>query len=308
MPKLSTYALATFDPATDRVAGVDGAGAVKLFRNLGRVRSTFFGTVTIYVRPDGNDSNDGTTNDAAGAFLTIQAAVFYAAANYDLSFSTLIIQCAAGTYVENVELATPVGSIESSGFISPGVTYFGCVLRGDPTTPGNVIINGYVRCTGPNCQWYVDGFKFINSGGETCLWGHAGGWLRVGSVEIGATTGFQVTADYRGTVEFQEDYTISAGAQCHYVCNFGGFIMGLFNITVTLTGTPAFSLAFTYAAINSFQLFQEVTFSGAATGKRYWMRSNSTVDTTDLDTFLSGGPNFFPGSIAGTTETGGQYI
>jgi hypothetical protein len=41
------------------------------------------------------------------------------------------------------------------------------------------------------------------------------------------------------------------------------------------------------------------TFSGSATGKRYGVNSNATVGTFGLT---------LPGSIAGTTATGGQYM
>jgi hypothetical protein len=44
-----------------------------------------------------------------------------------------------------------------------------------------------------------------------------------------------------------------------------------------------------------------VTFSGAATGARYFANMNSIIQTN------GGGANFFPGDSAGSTATGGQY-
>jgi hypothetical protein len=42
--------------------------------------------------------------------------------------------------------------------------------------------------------------------------------------------------------------------------------------------------------------------AGTATGTRYLSGSNSVINTN------GGGANFFPGSGAGSTATGGQYL
>jgi hypothetical protein len=80
--------------------------------------------------------------------------------------------------------------------------------------------------------------------------------------------------------------------------------MGLTGITCTLVANPSYSLAFAYAAVTSQQLWMGTAFSGAAVGAgiKYWVRSNSAIDTN------GGGANFFPGTNPGTTDTGGQYI
>ena len=44
-----------------------------------------------------------------------------------------------------------------------------------------------------------------------------------------------------------------------------------------------------------------VKIIGTATGKRYRCGSNSIITT-------SGDENYFPGTTAGTVETGGQYV
>src|SRR5262249_46571914 len=55
--------------------------ALAQFRD--RVRQQVPGGLTIYVRPDGSDSNTGLANTAGGAFLTIQKAVDVASKHYD---------------------------------------------------------------------------------------------------------------------------------------------------------------------------------------------------------------------------------
>jgi hypothetical protein len=55
--------------------------------------------VILYVRPDGNDANDGSANDAARALLTIQAAINKVP---QIINHNVIINVAAGTYAEDI--------------------------------------------------------------------------------------------------------------------------------------------------------------------------------------------------------------
>lgn len=71
--------------------------------------------------------------------------------------------------------------------------------------------------------------------------------------------------------------------------------------TITLTGTPAFSTAFAQADQVGNILMNGDTFTGSATGKRYNAVMNGVIQTG------AGGANALPGSVAGTTATGGQY-
>lgn len=72
--------------------------------------------------------------------------------------------------------------------------------------------------------------------------------------------------------------------------------------TVTLTGTPAFSQSYVFADDTSLIRATSMTFSGSATGKRYDVATNGVINTN------GGGATYFPGSVAGTTATGGQYV
>ena len=78
------------------------------------------GNLTYYVRTDGNDSNDGLANTSVGAFLTIAKAISMIP---QVVNHTVIINIAAGTYVENVTISGFIGkgSIELKG--STGATY-----------------------------------------------------------------------------------------------------------------------------------------------------------------------------------------
>lgn len=73
------------------------------------------------------------------------------------------------------------------------------------------------------------------------------------------------------------------------------------NLTITITGTPAFS-AYAGAYFGGILLANGCTFSGSATGSRYSVSSNAVIFTNGA------GANYFPGDSAGSVATGGQYI
>jgi hypothetical protein len=73
-------------------------------------------------------------------------------------------------------------------------------------------------------------------------------------------------------------------------------------VTVTLTGTPAFSTAYACSQYTStIVMTTPMAFSGSATGPRYVAILNGVINVA------GGGANFFPGNSAGSVSTGGQY-
>ena len=90
-------------------------------------------------------------------------------------------------------------------------------------------------------------------------------------------------------------YTISGAAVIHKIANAGGYIE--FNAGVTLTGTPAFSAAYAYSIRGGLIQVGGGSFTGSATGSRYYADNNGVILLSGLT---------FPGDSAGTTATGGQ--
>jgi hypothetical protein len=81
---------------------------------------------TFYVRPDGNDNNDGFANTAAHAFLTISGAMAMISSRY-ISQNTITLRVADGLYVD--AFAATTGYISSWNII------------GNAANPGNVVVN-----------------------------------------------------------------------------------------------------------------------------------------------------------------------
>lgn len=79
-----------------------GTGPIAAFDYTETFATMTSGPITFYVRPDGNDANDGKANTAAGAFKTINGAL---ARIPKLLSHPVTINVAAGTYAEDVVVA-----------------------------------------------------------------------------------------------------------------------------------------------------------------------------------------------------------
>lgn len=251
---------------------------------------------TYYVRTDGSDSNNGLTNDAAGAFLTIQKAVDTVADQVDIRGFDVTIQVADGAYNAPVNLLPYVGRTANAR---------GVLLRGNPSTPSSVTIDlSAGACIGIFAAqpWLVDGFSLSTTGSGTyCVTANTA-HVSLQTMEFRAASLAHVRAVSKGSISLLSSYSVSGGAQSHL---FSGQVSTVFvaaGITVTLSGTPSFSTAFAEAtSAANINTGGALTFSGSCTGKRYSSSLNAVIGTN------GGGPNVFPGTVAGTTATGGQY-
>lgn len=265
-------------------------GSTVVYNN--EVRELLNADIQFYVRPDGDDGNSGGADDPGSAFLTIQKAVD-TVAMYDLSIYDAYINIADGTYIDPITIKTLVGA---------GT----CTIRGNLVTPANVLIstgssNAIAGVASGN--YHLEGVK-IETTNRAAINVAGSVYFTFNDIDLGATgLSFHLRADGNAILQALGDYEITGGADRHYVVTNGGRILLFAVMTVTLTGTPAFSSTFADATllstinINS----SNVTFSGAATGQRYNVTQNSLIHTN------SGGATFLPGDVAGVDATGGQY-
>lgn len=109
--------------------------------------------------------------------------------------------------------------------------------------------------------------------------------------------------DSGSEIALLSNYTISGGAYAHIQLVGAGVALATSGgLTFTLTGTPNFTGAFIITELLACAGHATNSFSGAATGRRYYATTNSVI------TVNGAGANYFPGSIAGSTTTGGQYV
>jgi hypothetical protein len=240
---------------------------------------------TYFVRTNGNDSNNGLTSGTVGAFLTIQKAVD-TVASLDMGVYDVTIAVASGTYAEQVELKQCLGA---------GTVY---LLGDNGLATTNTVVSGATAFTsdGLGTVYNIQGIK--GTGAGSFILSRNGSIVDFGNVNI-ANTGQQLRSDDSGNIRCVANYTISAGATHHIVC-VGGFVR-IQSVTVTLTGTPAFSGQFCNIGYTGVGILTAITFSGGATGARYLVLLNGVCYTA------GGGANYFPGNSAGSTATGGQY-
>jgi hypothetical protein len=251
---------------------------------------------TWYVRTDGNDSNTGLTNDAAGAFATLQHAWDVAQSYTNTEGWDLTVQMGNGPWT-----TANGGAL----FAVAGQNHVD--IEGDLATPANVTITTTdIAVYAYKSDLSVAGIKYIctNAGYKGTITVDFAARVSIKlNTEFGANTnGTHVQVFQGGTCFVDADYKISGGAVNHMAVSGSGSTVSGQSRTVTLSGTPAFSSSFIAVEAAASSTLQGMTYAGTgATGKRYDVAINGVINT------FGGGASYFPGSIAGTTATGGQY-
>lgn len=260
-------------------------------------REVLTGARTYFVRTDGSNSNDCLSNTAGGACLTIQGAIDKAV-TIDGSGFNVTIQVADGTYTGNINLK-PI----------PGANVISLV--GNTGTPANVLLD-FSTTTGILCggatsllRYTINGFKLQhNTSGHNLIIAGSGCSLAISNINFGATVGAgnHMLLNFQGSIVISTNYTISGNTNAHAVITQGS-ILQTAGITVTLTGTPAWGTAFVVSTTAAVGIMNGNTYSGAATGARCSITSNSVIDAGGA------GATYFPGnSGCAAPATGGQYL
>ena len=138
--------------------------------------------------PAASKNNPGTINTAAGAFLTLQAAIDFVHQTLDLNDRTVTIQVADGTYTGAVSVSGP--------FTGAGLV----VVQGNSGTPANVLIsvtsaNAFTLQYGARLR--VTDMKITVATGGTAFIVTKGAALEYGNIEFGADRSHTVEATRR---------------------------------------------------------------------------------------------------------------
>ena len=245
---------------------------------------------TYYVRTDGNNSNTGLTNNAAGAFLNLTGAMAVLG-TLDLGGKCVTIQLQDGTWTWAYPTIPPLGTQRFSQTTN-AVGYPGTVtVQGNTTTPANVIItsigNPHV-CDTPIC---FHGVSFPNSvspyyaGSNTSV---AYGTVNIGTsgqiaVALGAEMFISGTVTWAGGGTSTVPVNISRGGK---MWGMSGALFAFGTLTVTNT------LEMKYGGWADFGYM--AAFTGTVTGKRHNILSGSMC--------IGSGLTQFPGTIAGTAD------
>lgn len=258
--------------------------------NLVQGRETLNADTTFYVRPDGNDNNDGGANTSASAFKTPQGAV-NSLLRYDFQGYSPTISIADGTY--------PSLAINWQ-FLSCGAAAVYIEGQGANTILTNQSGENYVTtCAGTRVI-----FKRIKCSAM------AGSYVRCFQAMQGSTVTIENcysvgTADALG-VQSVSGSTISCiahGLSGSFSRALSAMDLSQLVASGLCTVSGSVSQGFAYSTTGSF-LNSTTTFSGSMTGPRYNASLRGLI-------YVGGaGVNFFPGSVAGSADaaTGGLYV
>lgn len=255
----------------------------------------------------GNDANDGISNTAGHAFLTVQHAVDVCQSYLPSNFG-IFVHVADGTYNEAV----------STTFVaSPAINIIGNVAN-----PDNVIIGLSGTCTFPKlAALMVNGPNYMNIQG---VCGRSGSYaIDSPSAFIALSGATMVTKNtsslfcqaatweaYGGAsvnIDGNHKFKSSAPPSAAAILAYSGgniFIRNSLNVNFTFEPGVSFSVC-TVEAINAGTVEiqgHHLTFSGPTpTGMRYQAYNNGMIDTQ------GGGANYIPGTALGQVFAGGQY-
>ena len=266
-------------------------------------RQVLTGNRIYHVEMPGNGGSD-TTGDGsvANPWATIQYAVGWVQANLDFAGNTATILVGAGTYTDPILVAgAPMGTTGPGQLVIQGVN-----------TDNTAVL---FHCIGNDCIGVQAGTSIWvkdltlqstasgGSGGDGLTASYAGELL-MSNCNFATCSGNHMYAAAGGSIIIMGSYDISGGAQCHVQAATEGYIeMSSYpdrSAHLTISGNPNFSGAFVMAGAGSISAANN-SFAGSVTGPRYDAHLNGVIFTNNK------GVNYFPGSVAGSVSTGGQY-
>lgn len=244
------------------------------------------------------DGRSATVSGTTGPFQTIQAAVNANTKFNQNGFNTTIHIADSPSYTGPVTLQP----VNGSGAV---------IIQGNTSTPSAVTITsstGSVFHTNGAGSFIVNGVKTVCTGtlgGDpgNGITASLGGSLTINAVEFGACVGAHLSASGGGRMTVNGPVIISGGAKYHFWATVSAEIdlntqaPPSLNITGAVTFSNAFAEADNLGVL--YGHYGTITGGSNVTGKRYDATLNGIVNT------LAG--TAYPGTIAGTTEFGGQF-
>lgn len=253
-----------------------------------------------YVRTDGNDNNHGRLNTAAGAFRTIQHAITFIQRNIDTLNSPGFVQINVGAGSFDGFVSSNIPYLQLYGVDGVGSTIITNTVANTPSIDwqGGSLLMGNVKITNTGTGQFSTGIYL-----RTLFPGIAFPYVFVdnGTVFGACTNGACITVA-GGQLDLSGNFTVTGNSPYFLRVIGGTSFVNFFAATVTLTGSPVFVSGFVNVTQNA-TVSASTSFSGAtgASSLRYSATMNGTIQT------FGGGANVFPGTVAGTTSTGGQY-
>lgn len=264
----------------------------------GLYREVLTANRTYYVRTDGSNSNDGLANTAQGAFLTPQKAWDTIQNNLDLAGFSVTVRLGDGTYTASLNCLGPVQGQE----IASSVTFRSD--SGDNTACIISVTSGNALAVTTGAKLFIRDIKLetTGSGSDCILVTDPGSTVQMTNLNFGAAVRYHMELRRGALLQQFSGYSITGGAGRHVFATTNAIVEFDSTGTVTLTGTPAFTYFFRATVCAAVYINNaRVTWSGAATGQRYFVSSNAAIDTD------GGGASYLPGNAAGSNDSGNGF-
>jgi hypothetical protein len=263
--------------------------------NPGRWRPNCGGMTLIINTDFVNGSDQIGASDGLGtgteAFKSVQFALQYVLTDFDF----------AGTPQTRIKILMAEGSTDTIG-----IHY--APHGSDPGSQGGAVLTidgngGFL--VGQNDFLFdaivqVRNVTFSNDTG-TCLNVQQRAYVLLADlITFGACKGSQINVSLFGQLEFFKSFTVSGGG-AFFIANGGGEIYTDSDITATVSNSITYTNGVVVGQFPGFTNLGQITWSlgsNTVTGKKYDIESNHV---------LTGSANV-PGTIAGTTTTGGQAL
>lgn len=246
-----------------------------------------------WIRPDGSNANDGGANTAARAFLTVGGALGHIRGRYGSSGRRIVLQLGTPGNYGSFQIQDVAAGLLLRGDIANRASYVfggGNTINGANVTLEGITIHPAGAATSHNLQVYGSAaavMDHVRMAGAVPL----GGWSQL-IIASGASVTVKAGAE---ALSFHQGALAAVYAQAAASFHLSG------GSGIQFVGSPEFTLAVMYAHMVASMSLWGSTLSGAPIGKRFQASMNSVISTS------GGGPNYIPGTIAGTTASGGQY-
>ena len=256
----------------------------------------------------GNDTTyDGTSptiiSATVGPFLTIQRAV-QETQKYNMNGYSQKIHCADGAYQPfTAGVTNGVGTV---------------FIEGNINNPQNVTITS--TANNVNCaffyggNWGMGGFRLSSvAPAMDCLALNNTGTVGTvyGSMRFGPAARFHLSSGWISLLNIADStqITVESGANAvsHISSTYANMLVGNLNTSIhpdiTFQGPVTFSTSFSWTTNGgmSFVIYRNINNPSNVTGKKYLSQLNGIINVNQQ------GVNYYPGTVAGTTDTGGQY-
>ena len=257
-----------------------------------------------YVNQSAINASDSNSGEQSQPFLTIQGAI-NAISGYVAN--EVNVHVSAGTYTiaaAQTAAFVPKCQVQNWNFIGAGigVTIINATSTG---SEGFVTIGPFVTLQGFTIGSYYSSAQSQNGGVLYCT--------NIAFTGSSGYTGNAAAAYGGGLIYIFGTINISGNYGTTFVAGTGSLIFGYQDVNITLTATVTYSgvIANGGSGVNVQSIDGGTlsvvgagsvsTFSGSLTGYKFQAAANGTINTSGA------GVNFFPGSIAGVTGSGGQY-